>query len=219
MLLREFCPQRIKSADIGTKFLPLLSQFYASSRCMVPVWISLECSRIRGTFSRWEIFSSQEIWLGVMMCFASCLCVSTLVRSCSVLQVVILGAQLGTIRHYSVIKADSSDSAASCKTWVLELYIHVFYKNSSQTCHCRSLEASEHPTMSSWKPATDPKTRPPLVNLVWSWARPLAGGREQEPSLILRKMGMQLLTTHPVSISYPWPSGSASVCLSKFTLI
>lgn len=41
---------------------------------------------------RWEIFSSQEIWLGVMMCFASCLCVSTLVRSCSVLQVVILGA-------------------------------------------------------------------------------------------------------------------------------
>lgn len=73
--------------------------------------------------------------------------------------------------------------------------------------------------MSSWKPATHPKTRPPLVNLVWSWARPLAGGREQGPSLILRKMGMQLLTTYPVSTSYPWPSGSVSVCLSKFTLI
>lgn len=40
----------------------------------------------------WEIFSSQEIWLEVMMYFASCLCVSTLVRSCSVLQVVMLGA-------------------------------------------------------------------------------------------------------------------------------
>lgn len=29
--------------------------------------------------------------------------------------------------------------------------------------------------MSSWKPATDPKTRLAAVNLAWSWACPLAG--------------------------------------------
>lgn len=42
-------------------------------------------------------------------------------------------------------------------------------------CHCHLLEASEHTSMSSWKPATNPKTGPAVVNLDWSWALPLAG--------------------------------------------
>ena len=47
----------------------------------------------------------------------------------------------------------------------IELHICEFYKNSSQACLCQSLGASEHSSMSSWKPAKDPKTRPAAVNL------------------------------------------------------
>lgn len=85
----KFHPKRTKSTDKRHKNLVFAFMFL----CIFKMYGScLNFSRIRGTFSCWEIFSSQEIWLEVMMYFASCLCVSTLVRSCSVLQVVILGA-------------------------------------------------------------------------------------------------------------------------------